>query len=351
MRILNKNILGFGKQRIALLISVVSMLTTGLTTGPALAANGGNFSASALTEFETSLFRDDSGSTTTEPDLSNVELSFDASIGANMGASLLLKKESGLPLEIDEAYAHYKWNNRSPLTVIAGQAYVPFGSFESDLISDPLTLETAETRGRVVMLGWDKGDISSALYLGGDSDITGLPGYYGFQATYNQGEDWLGRNIGLSYISHFGAATGVRDSLTNPSQPNHLVPAVGISGSVGNGHIRLVGEYIRAMEKFAASDLAFAGNGAAPSAYGVEIGWKTRVFKLPVNTSIAYQGSAEAFALGLPQSRLLAGVSTSLNKNTSLSFEWSNDRDYETTVGGTGSNSNTYSMLLSLELQ
>jgi len=34
----------------------------------------------------------------------------------------------------------------------AGQLYVPFGAFETGLISDPLTLEIGETRESTVLL-------------------------------------------------------------------------------------------------------------------------------------------------------------------------------------------------------
>ena len=330
-------------------ITLFSALVLVLAAHLATAAEEPIFNASALTEFQASLVRDIAGSTTTQPDLSNIELAFDARLGAGVGGHMLLKREAGTELELDEAYGHYQWAGVWPLTLSVGQRYVPFGRFETGLISDPLTLETAETRSRAIMLGWEQGSVSSSFYYGGDSDSAGLPQYYGFQLALNQGEDWLSRNIGLSYISHLGAAAGVRDSLSDPSRPDHAAPAVGLSGSIGNGRVRLVGEYIQALDRFAAADLGFAGTGAAPSAYHVELGWKTRAVNFPVNVSLGYQGSAEALALGLPQTRLLAGVSTNVNKNTALALEWANDRDYAASVGGAGLSSNTYTMQLAIE--
>jgi hypothetical protein len=330
-------------------ITLLSALVLVLAANFAKAADEPAFSATALTEFEASLVRDGAASTATQPDLSNIELSFDARLDASVGGHMLLKREAGMELEVDEAYAHYQRAGAWPLTLSVGQRYMPFGNFETGLISDPLTLETAETRSRAIMLGWKKGGVSSSFYYGGDSDSADLPQYYGFQLALNQGEDWLSRNIGLSFISHIGAAAGVRDSLADPSRPNHAVPAAGLSGSIGNGRVRLVGEYIQALDRFAAADLGFTGTGAAPSAYHVELGWKTRAVSLPVNVSLGYQGSAEALALGLPQTRVLVGASTDVNKNTSLALEWAKDRDYATSVGGTGLSSNTYTMQLAIE--
>lgn len=275
---------------------------------------------------------------------------FDIKLGTGIKFVALLKKETDTSGEVDEAYLQYKWREGAAVSFSIGQMYVPFGNFDSSLISDPLALETAEIHSRAVLLNWKNDDISTMVYYGGDSEQDNLPQHYGLTLTFGQADEWVGHGLSLSYLSHLGAATGVRDSLNNPSLPNHAVPAIAVSGRAGDNRIRYIAEYIRATGRFAASNLAFAGNGASPSVFSMEIDLKTRAFKQALVFSLAYQGTGEALAMGLPQARLLTGASTELGKNTSLSLEWARDHDYSTTVGGTGGVSNTYSVQVSFAM-
>jgi hypothetical protein len=65
-----------------------------------------------------------------------------------------LYEEGATDLEIDEAFVTL---GQSKAYLAVGQLYVPFGNFESHLISDPLTLELGEAREKAAQVGFEKG--------------------------------------------------------------------------------------------------------------------------------------------------------------------------------------------------
>ena len=62
--------------------------------------------------------------------------------------------------------------------------------------------------------------------------------------------------------------------------------------------------------------------------------------------AIDYQGTDEAFALDLPETRIVAALSVEAIKNTLVSFKWA----HEEPDGSTGGSANTATVQLIVEL-
>jgi len=65
--------------------------------------------------------------------------------------------------------------------------------------------------------------------------------------------------------------------------------------------------------------------------------------------AIGYQGTDEALALELPETRLMGSVAMEIFDSTSLAFEWTHDEDYDESDGGTGEDTDIATIQLGVE--
>ena len=88
--------------------------------------------------------------------LATVELGIDVDIHKYVGGHLLLlwEEDDTEPVEMDEGIILLGGTDDFPFFLEAGKMYPSIGHFNSFFITDPLTLEMAETRESAVMLGY-----------------------------------------------------------------------------------------------------------------------------------------------------------------------------------------------------
>ena len=88
---------------------------------------------------------------TSDTVLATIELAVDAELSDNVrGHILFLHEEDATPLEIDEGTITLGKDAGWSYTM--GRMYVPFGAFETNMVSDPLTLDMGETRESAIDL-------------------------------------------------------------------------------------------------------------------------------------------------------------------------------------------------------
>jgi antitoxin (DNA-binding transcriptional repressor) of toxin-antitoxin stability system len=87
---------------------------------------------------------------------------------------------------------------------------------------------------------------------------------------------------------------------------------------------------------FAADAPAFAGTGARPAAFKLGKEYEVTAWGRPTALVLAHQGTREALALGLPETRTAIAASVGLNHRIALSLEWARSSDYGVDEGGTG---------------
>lgn len=99
--------------------------------------------------------------------LATVELGIDAEINKHVTGHVLLlwEEDDTEPVDLDEGFITLSGEDVVPLYLSAGKMYVPFGSFGSHFISDPITLEIGETRESAIRAGFanDMFDISLSV--------------------------------------------------------------------------------------------------------------------------------------------------------------------------------------------
>ena len=259
------------------------------------------------------------------------------------GEITLLYEEDDTDLEVDVARISIADPDR-PWFISAGQQYLPFGSYQSNLVSDPLTLEIGETRETAVVAGLESDGFTGGIYAfngdvdeGGDDEI----GSFGLFAGYGRESNGSSFRVNAGYISNIGDSDGLQDSINDNlggSDFNHQVPGVTLDALFATGPFTFIAEYTAATERFRMNELAFNGGGAQPSAFNIEAGYGFTLAGKEATAAIAYQETNEAVALGLAEKRIAAAISVNIMENTALAFEWAHDDDYSAADGGTDEN-------------
>ncbi len=288
--------------------------------------------------------------------LSTVELGMEAQVSpwVNAHGLLLFEEDVTEPMEVDEAIITLANTEVSPWSLAAGRMYVPFGHYESALISDPLTLEIGETRETALQFGYEgDGFLVLAWVANGETRRRGGKGIgpYGVQigAVHGGGASGVRYSAGLSWTRNIADSNRLQEAVFDKDALTRDVPGVGGYAVVGKGPSTFVGEYVAALRPFDIADLDFGGRTAQPAAINLEFDYGRRIGGREAQFAIAWQQTREALALELPEMRLLAAVSVGIYKNTTLALEYAHEEDYETDDGGSGGRTDILTLQLALE--
>jgi hypothetical protein len=315
-----------------------------------------NITLSGLVEVEAG-YTDGPGGSESDLTLATVELGIDAQVTPWVGAHVLILFEEDDPddtFEIDEGIITLGNPDVSPFALAAGRMYVPSGNFESQMLSDPLTLEIGETRETAVQVGYVSGALYGSAYLfNGDTNDGGSEhiDQFGFNLglVKDAEEGGGGYDIGLSWTNNMADSDTLQEAVTDAGNLAQKGAGYGIHGLVRTGPFTLIGEYLTASKSFDIADLAFNGSGAKPSAFNLEAGYDFELAGKGANVAVAWQGTRDALALELPETRYLAALSVSIFENTTLAFEYAHDEDYDSSKGGSGEDSDTFTAQLAVE--
>ena len=301
-----------------------------------------------------------SGSEAGDLNVSTAELGIEAAINDWTTANLVLLWEeedgSGNDLTVDQATITIANKESSPFYLVAGHLAVPFGRYETLMVSDPFTLELGETKETVALVGLESGGLFASAYgFNGDLDDGTDNVVDNFGADLGYAWEGEGRSVytSLSYINDIGDSDGISDVISGnlPVGVNYerKVPGYAVHALVTIGKVSLIGEYVTATKGFdSANEIAFNGGDAKPSAWNLEAGYTFDTAGHETTVAVGYQETREALGLGLPKQRTSATVSLEVMDNTTFSLEWAHDKDYgsgdaDAVSGavGTGNESNT----------
>lgn len=261
--------------------------------------------------------------------VATVELGIAAQITDTVSAEVvLLHEEDDTPLEVDVA-------TMSIGAFTAGQFFVPFGVFESNFISDPMTLELGETRETALQFGMESGGLHGAVYaFNGDLDEDGDSEIDSFGAAVGYAAEGEGMEFGLnlSYISDIGDSDSLQelvgDNLGDEGVYDSQVGGWSASALLRIGNLSLLAEYLGATEDFEMGEMEFEGEGAEPTSYIVEAAMDFELAGMPATFALGYQETDEAAALELPEERFMVGLSVEMMDGVALAVEGAFDEDY-----------------------
>lgn len=314
---------------------------------------------SGLVEVAAGAGEDFSGDDWSDITLSTVEIGLDATISEWASAHLLLLYEEGEEdnhVTVDEGIITIGNLDEFPAYLSAGKMYVPFGFFQTNMISDPLTLEIGETGDSALQIGFETGGLYGSLY-GFNGDITArddddkIDGY-GANLGYGLEKDAMALDVGMGWFNNMADTDGIGDYLAEEMDLDAVddyVNGLSLYAVFTAEPFTLIGEYVAALDDFAADEIGFHGKGARPAAWNIEAAYSTELFSRATTFALGYQSSHEAVDLGLPEDRYIAAVTFAVFDNTNLALEYLHDEDYEEKDGGTGNDAHATTLQLGVE--
>ena len=308
---------------------------------------------SGLVEAEVNFSKDYDDNDSSDITLATAELDIDVDLHKYVKSHLqfLWEEDYTEPVDIDEAYIFLGNSEEFPLFCQVGKLYVPFGDYESNMISDPLTLVLGETRETAVVAGVEYNGLRATTYafngdineIGDDDEIR----CYGIAAGYIFENDTFDINVGGGWTNNLGDSNTLKDIL--PSEIDGYVDGITAHASISWQGLQLIGEYLGALDDFEVSELKFKSDGAKPEAWNIELGYTFDIASHETVFAIACQGTDEALALELPERRYLGSFGIGLIDGLSLAAEYAHDKDYNKNDGGTGDSADSVTMQLALE--
>lgn len=269
------------------------------------------------------------------------------------GFMLLSWDDDENELVIDEAHITLGATESIPYYLSAGKLYIPFGSFETMMISDPITLDMAEIADNAAQLGIEINGFRAAAYVyngevdeaGGDDTIKS----YGFSAGYAMETDRFSLDLGADWTSNILESGVLSDALDGVAL-DQFVPGVAVHALFNYGPFCLMGEYVTMTD----DAKAVGGTVAARelSAYAVEAGYTFEVAGYETTLAIGYQASDSDNAAAyedFPESKILGSVGVGITDNISVAVEYSNAENYAVSDGGDGDEIDTFTVQLAME--
>jgi hypothetical protein len=292
------------------------------------------------------------GQSTSDVILDTLELGIDAKINSWVNGHILFlyEQEDDDNLLVDEGVITLGNSVSSPGYLSVGRMYLPFGNFESHMISDPITLTLAETREEAALIGMelDNGLHASAYVFNGKIDEANSSysstrnshiDNFGLNLGYVIENDNMSLDLGIGYINNIGTTDGLQDSIadnglcTGEGCINEYVGGLSVHAIAAFGDVTLIGEYVRAMDSFEASEISsLNAKKLQPKAMNIEAAYSFNFIGKDSNIALAYQASDE-FYLASDSSDFfekawLLGLNMDIYKNTTLSFEWRHAKAY-----------------------
>jgi hypothetical protein len=260
----------------------------------------------------------------------------------------LLYEEDQTDLEVDEGFIQSGNSFLGAFFFKAGQFYVPFGTFQSHMISDPLTLALGETRESAVVVTYDNGFILSGYLFngaltkpGGENKVDNFGVSIGF---VYRSDAWM-LDIGGGYINNLGESDTLDQVITTNLDGNEVDYVPGFMGYLALqwGTFQIIGELIAADGEFNTGEVQTSKR-SKPSATNVELGY---TFSSGLNIAVGFQNTVDLAGLnGFPESRALLGLSYRINQGTTVAFEYASDSDYSQADGGSGNSASTATLQL-----
>lgn len=303
------------------------------------------------TDFEDPTLEDESSS---DLSLAKVELGVDAKIAKHVNGHVLFLYEDGEDISVDEGYIFLDGEDVLPLYLKAGELYVPFGNFESYMISDPLTLDLGETRKAALEIGFKYNGFHGSLYaFNGDIDKDGDESHidnFGASAGYIFKNDRFSLDVGVDWINNIVDSNGYSDGVDKENEHaaelgfafafRDYVPGIGTHAVFSFGPVTLIGEYISMLEKpeWNITDIV-PGSMAALGLNPIEAGEKVAAWNIELGYGCSLGGKEATFAIGvqgtkngeefLPEKRYIGAMSIGIFEGTSLALEYCRN-EYET---------------------
>ena len=279
--------------------------------------------------------RDGTGEDSSDLNLATVELGIDAEFNDYVSGHVvfLWEEDDTEPVDLDEGYITLTPSPNWPVYFSAGKLYVPFGNFETHMVSDPLTLELGETRESAAVAGLEQnGFYASAYAFNGDVDKFDDDSHvdnFGASAGYRIAADAFSLDAGVGYINNILDSDGLEDFLSDEGidEVDDYVGGVTAHAIFSSGPVTFIGEYMTALD-----DTGYTDNGNIMemeeiSAWNLELGYGFTLAEKDTTLAVGWQGTDDAGGF-LAEDRYICAMSMDVFDSTSVALEYFHE-EYE----------------------
>lgn len=267
-------------------------------------------------------------------------------------------------LDLDRGFLTIGNLNKLPVYFSIGKMYAPFGRYSSFLLSTPTTQSLGRIQSDTALVGVASHGFYGSAFAYDGSRTSGSANLFeqgGFDAgyTFKFSNPANSLNVGVSMVSNLADSQGLQDTGAYSSSQfqgfgqtgssnniAHDVPAFDVYTGLSYDNWGFNAEFVTAVRRFSASDLAFGSTGATlhgalPRALHAEGSYTFHAGPRPLMLGVGYDHTWEALAANLPQNSIETVFQTSVWKDTIEAIEYRHDIDYGTgkSASGRGSSS------------
>ena len=238
------------------------------------------------------------------------ELGIAAAINDEWGGEIVVENDDGT-IALADAFVTYEPGGG--LSAAMGAQTLPFGVYDTNLITDPLTKDLGETAHTSLVLSGEAAQFGWSLltyYDGGDT----IDGFGIGLGTAMEGDD-SSFGVDLAWISDIGDSDGLDGFI----EEDVLGMSAGARGSVGS--VSAIVEFVTALDS--------GGGGAEPSAWHAEAAYSFDLMGREAVLAIGAGGTSDAAAAELAETLMLLGISLDIAEGVGLGIEWSQSEGYD----------------------
>lgn len=236
------------------------------------------FTLSGLIEAEAALVHVEGGDEEDDLRLSTVQIGLDAEFAPWLSGHIigLWEEDDTEPMVVDEAVfsltSPWRFGSQTPALHL-GRQYLPFGRFDSAMISDPLTLELGETHTTAILLALDGERWSASLGTFEGSVDNGDNGLDSWLAAFEVSPR-EGVTFGASWISDLAESDA--GLVQDEGMYRDDVPGWSAFVALQHGDFGLTVEYLAAVDRFKPEqvDVGEDLTGRRPQAWNLELSWQ-----------------------------------------------------------------------------
>jgi len=249
--------------------------------------------------------------------------------------------------------------NRSPWYMSVGQIYVPFGQYNTYMITDPLTEALGLIQTRALVFGYKHhgpdGVHASVYGFHGDSKV-------GINTNLNRRVNHWGADLGFRQKFQGGDFDIVASYINNITDSNgmqanggagvtgftgfgasgatavlvHRVPAIDARASLDIFNFFAIAEWIGTTRHFDLLNMTFNDSPANPSAWHAEVGYNWKWYCKPMGLVFGYDATHDVLALNIPKQQYGVTLTGIFWRETVLKLEYRHDRNYAVAATATG---------------
>jgi len=219
------------------------------------------------------------------------------------------------------------------------------------MISDPLTLEIAETQEAAIEFGYEANGFRASVYaFNGEADKNeednDVVDDYGISIGYSMKAGSVNLDFGLDYLNNMAETDSIQEAIiAGAGVVEEHTAGMALHAIINMDKLNIILEYITASDNFNIADLQFNGAEAEPSASNIEVAYTIDDYTI----AVAHQTSDEIDGSALPESRNMISVSTTIADDVGFAVEYTDSDDYETSDLGSGESGGVLTAQLAVE--